>query len=236
MTVVDPNYPSRHRLENSRFNFQSRDDYIDLLARDKWRSVRYDRYVGDLNLICPTLNRVPRILPVRVIASWEEPFVVVEFKLGEDFCQVCTRPRFGARGWKRVDSESFIPRGPASYEPSTVWPDDLPGQPNLADPSSSSNAVEVEVLERPAFRSFIESAEPSEGRETDTESCHDLSIVSSASEASPRNLSSVATLTTYAGGDAHADYHADYPFEIDFERVENTPIDWAESFFICRGK
>ena len=125
---------------------------------------------------------------------------------------------------------------PVTHESPTVSTAEPPDRPNH-EPSSSPNAVEVP--ERPVCLGFAsasnhqdqstESIEPTEGRENDTESYIDLSVVSS-SEAGPRNLSSVATLTTYAAGGAYADYRVGYPFEIDSERVVNTPIGRAESF------
>ena len=103
VTVTDPQMPIHHRLGNSRFNFQSRDDYIDLLALQKWRSVWYDRYAGIPTLDFPSLGRIPNRLGVRIVASWEEPFVVVEFKLDDDFCQILHSTPFRI-AWLEEDS------------------------------------------------------------------------------------------------------------------------------------
>ena len=39
-----------HALRNRRFNFQARDSPQDLLARDKWRPRRFDRFAGTVHL------------------------------------------------------------------------------------------------------------------------------------------------------------------------------------------
>ena len=164
VTVTDPHYQSQRRISNTRFNFQSRDDYVDLLARDKWRSVWYGRYVGDLSLDFPTLDRLPTVLPVRIIASWDEPFVVVEFKLRNDFCQVCTRPRAGSRGWTRVRAESLIPRAPLIHVPSNPTASTAGSSDQTTrDPSSSSTAVEVP--ERPTCLGFASQSNQSDDDE-----------------------------------------------------------------------
>ena len=257
VTVIDPHYQSQHRISNTRFNFQSRDDYIDLLARDKWRSVWYDRYVGDLSLDFPMLDRMPAVLPARITASWDEPFVVVEFKLGGDFCQVCTRPRAGARGWTRLRAELLIPQVPVIHVPSNPTASTAgSSDQTMHDPSSSSTAVDVP--ERPTCLGFasqsnqpnddedifesdeISEARLTEGEEnifgsddisetrlTEDESDGNASNESSSDGVNLRNLSSVATLTTYAvSGDGEPDFPyeiADHPFVIDWERVEHTP-------------
>ena len=85
VAISDSYLETCHVMGNSRFNFQSRDSYIDLLARGAWKSVLYDKYVGVLTLDFPTLDRISARLNVRIVASWEQPFVFVEFKLGDDF-------------------------------------------------------------------------------------------------------------------------------------------------------
>ena len=231
MTINDPFYETTHVLENSRFNFQSRDSYADLLARDAWTSVWYDRYEGTLNLDYPTLSRVTHSFRVRVIASWDEPFVVLEFKIKDDFCQVSTRPRAHARGWRKGPYLSEIHLVPARPE-STSTRIENAGPTDTTNPSSSSNQLPPdEPTDEPTNVSFLEAQNESsddhisEARLTDAESEVIEYESDSVSEARPRNLSSVATLTTYAAGDEDPDYpieffHPPEIVQIDFDRVE----------------
>ena len=74
-----------HALRNRRFNFQSRDSPQDLLARDKWRSRRFDRFTGTVHLGCPRITGVPKETQLTLICSWDPAFAVVEFRLGDTF-------------------------------------------------------------------------------------------------------------------------------------------------------
>lgn len=234
--VTDPVMETTHLLDNSRFNFQSRDSYLDLLARDAWKSVWYDKYSGLLNLDCPTLSRVPPALDVRVIASWTDPFVVVEFKLNDDYCQVSTRPRSGARGWRRIQYESsdhtrLIPEGTDDTNEthelaSSSLRTDPPPRPVCLD--FGANASHIEEL------SDFDDISIARLTEAEAESVRDAESVFS-SDPDDRNLSSVATLTTYAPGNEDVYYplepEPDY-IEIDYERIESTSTRFESS---CLG-
>ena len=209
--ISDSLYRSQHVIENSRFNFQCRDSYADLLARDAWTSVWYDRYQGDLELVCPTLNRIPAKLSVRIIASWDEPFCVIEFKQGHDFCQVCTRPRAGHRGWIRVAYENHSP---------TV----LIQPPRDPDPSSSSNQIPDDISLESAPRERNTLVNLDDLAIEVYEESHDTD--SAFSPGRNQNLSSIENASTIASvrdTDCLIDYHTDFPVEIDFERVDTTP-------------
>ena len=102
VVVEDTNAQTTHRLSNRRFNFQSRDSPVDLLARAKWRSERYGRFVGDVILQCPRITGVPRELRITLISSWDPAFAVVEFRLGDTYYQMSRRPPRGVSLWERV--------------------------------------------------------------------------------------------------------------------------------------
>ena len=216
--ISDSLYESQHVLESSRFNFQSRDPYADLSARGKWTSVRYDRYEGDLFLECPKLNRVPPRLSVRIIARWGEPFAVIEFKLGQDFCQVCTRPRSGQRGWIRVAYQSDSP----------IIPTPVPPNPNQSsssnqrdpDPSSSSNQPDGDsesLASVPRVRSTVvdldDLAIEKYTEPDDSDSAFPPGR--NANLSSIENESAMPSIRDY-------DFPIEFPIEIDFARVDIT--------------
>ena len=209
VTVSDPIYQNQHTIENSRFNFQARDSYVDLLARDAWNSVWYDRYEGILELRCPKLDRITSKLDVRIIASWDEPFVIVEFKVGDVYCQVCTRPRSGAKGWLKT---RFVPE--SLIIPVPPRPAMIPLNQDEADPSSSSNQVDEFDL-----YPEIESA-----RQTDSPSERPDSPCSSAPVRRLSSIENVSTIARWYNADSPVGiiYHADSPVEIDFDRVRIT--------------
>ena len=192
----------------------------------------------------PHLCRIPNQLEVRVVASRGEPFVMVEFKLGGDLCQVCTRPRSGSRGWKGIHCESVAPRPRVPHDPSSESTE--PPASRNRDPSSSpaeppaSPVPSLPVPPRAVCLGFAsDSTQPdpprdmgdySEGSETDDESTLDLSGAT-GSDPPLRNLSSAATLSTYAAnGCGNADFPADFPYEIEDiptrldGELEHTPI------------
>lgn len=102
VTIEDSPAYSVHRLENRRFNFQSRDSPVDLLARAKWRSDWFGRFTGDIYLDFPRVLDVPRELRVTLIASWDPGFAVLEFRIGDTFYQFSCRPPRGVRDWARL--------------------------------------------------------------------------------------------------------------------------------------
>ena len=157
----------------------------------------------------PKLGRASKTLNVRFIASREEPFAVLEFKLGDDFCQISTRPRAGARGWKRVAylyDSIVIPVQPDSSSTHLV--------PNTetVDPSQSSNHFDDPDLDDQI--SLARLTETQSQSENDSDE-----VTGESSENILRHLSSVATLTTYAPGDDSPDFAIERELvEIDFER------------------
>ena len=228
--IEDSLYRTIHSIDNSRFNFQSRDSYADLLARDAWKSSWYDKYDGYLALVCPTLDRMPRRLDARIIASWDEPFVVIEFKLGPDYCQVCTRPRSGERGWKLVrsihpDSAHLIPERPAQHEPSrssTQVPDEQ-SDPSTVAPTEPESTLILSQNQLDDFSPLVivpysrasTNATYSEVEEVDT----------IESVRVDRNLSSVeaeSTVGSLRDEDFPLEYPAEFPYEIDFDRGWST--------------
>ena len=106
ISIHDEWYESAHRLVNSRFNFQPRDSFTDLLARDTWKTEWVDIPNGSLHLVMPAITGVSRQLDVMVCASWWPAFCVVEFRQDSDYCQIATRPRasFQSR-WLRFDGK-----------------------------------------------------------------------------------------------------------------------------------
>ena len=130
--VDDPNAETTHGLTNKRFNYQARDSPVDLLARDKWRSWWFDRFAGNVQLMCPTIPGVPKELFVTLICSWDPAFAVIEFQIDDTFYQISCRPRRGVATWTRHRFTGL------SVSPNN----DLP--PNH-EPSSSSAAVTDDV-------------------------------------------------------------------------------------------
>ena len=100
-TVTDSEARTKRKIQNRRFNFQSRDSPQDLLARDKWRSFWFDRFSGAVYLNFPRAIDVPRELSIHLICSWGPAFVVVEFRLTDTYYQLACRPPRGASCWHR---------------------------------------------------------------------------------------------------------------------------------------
>ena len=98
----DPDAETSHRLANRRFNSQSRDSPVDLLARAKWRSDWYDRFDGNVYLRCPRITGISHELRIALICSWDPAFDVVEFRLGDTYYQLSRRPPRGVRLWGRI--------------------------------------------------------------------------------------------------------------------------------------
>ena len=231
--ISDSLYESQHVLSNSRFNFQSRDSYLDLLARDAWRSVWWDKYEGYLALKCPTIDRVPRKLDVRVTASWEEPFCILEFKLGNDYCQVSTRPRAGAYGWTKTlpiwklesDLISTVNHHDSAQSPPAACSNQIP--PSESESDSQSNEDDDDIENVPNSRTAVQYQD-----ELDHAPCPNqpglnprISIQDFRTEESvqtPRRLSSIGNDSTVASARAW-DSPYDYPGEIGFASIGFTP-------------
>ena len=102
ISIHDARYDSIHSLMNTRFDFKSRDSHIDLLARDSWYSDWVDCFRDTARLVYPRLDSAPATIRMLIYASWDPSFAVVEFQIGEDFCQFATRCRPGSAGrWVR---------------------------------------------------------------------------------------------------------------------------------------
>ena len=113
VAIQDEYYGTTHLLVNSRFNFQSRDAFVDLSARDSWGTDWLDALDGDMHLIMPAITGVSHALDVRIYASWWPAFAVIDFRQGSDFCQIATRPRASLNTrWLRKDDflDSQVPR------------------------------------------------------------------------------------------------------------------------------
>ena len=102
VTIHDARFDSIHTLSNTRFDFKSRDSHIDLMARDSWNSVWVDCFRGTARLAMPRIESIPQEIEMLIYASWDPAFAVIEFTIGEDYCQFATRVRPGSSGrWQR---------------------------------------------------------------------------------------------------------------------------------------
>lgn len=143
ISIHDEWYDTTHVLVNSRFNFQSRDSFADLLARDSWETEWMDIFNGTLHLVMPAITGVSHQLEVMLFASWWPAFCIVEYQLGSDYCQVATRPRTSLNSrWLRQNGNT-TGDGPDSQQPINTRigqeppnDDDSPGR--HTDPSTSS--------------------------------------------------------------------------------------------------
>ena len=138
--VVDENAQTSHELSNRRFNFQSRDSPVDLLARDKWRSWWFDRFTGIATLECPQIRGVPTELKLTLISRWEPAFAVVEFQLADTFYQLACRPPRGVSVWTRL---RFTCAGITREH-------EVHDAPN--EPSSGSTQVPIDDVPEPPVR------------------------------------------------------------------------------------
>ena len=160
VTVHDPIYGTNHTLTNSRFNFQSRDSLVDLLARDSWQTDWIDLLDGDMHLIMPTITSMTQTLRVTLFASWWPAFCIIDFQQGNDYCQIATRPRtlMQAR-WTRRDvaperfpgenttaAESRQTESPRQPDPENEVPPVI-HQPALADEADSPYDIDFENAE-----------------------------------------------------------------------------------------
>ena len=142
ISIHDEWYESAHRLVNSRFNFQPRDSFADLLARDTWKTEWVDIPNGSLHLVMPAITGVSHQLDVMIFASWWPAFCVVEFRQDSDYCQIATRPRASLLSrWIRLDGNHAedhheSPQPTNSRIGQERNDDDSPGR--FTEPASSS--------------------------------------------------------------------------------------------------
>ena len=116
-TVVaeDENAETAHWIRTKRFIYQSRDSPQDLLARDKWKSQRCDRFTETVYADNPRLSGAPRELRATAICSWDPAFAVAEFRYGDTYYQFSCMPPRGVNSWARL---SFpLPRIPEDSVP-----------------------------------------------------------------------------------------------------------------------
>ena len=129
----DINAETTHSLQNRRFNYQSRDSPVDLLARDKWKSWWFDRFTGTIDSQCPRVGGVPDSLKIALICSWDPAFAIIEFQLNDTHYQLSCRPPRGVSNWAR---QQF------TQAPSGL--NDLIDDAANHEPASSSHQIEPE--------------------------------------------------------------------------------------------
>ena len=145
MRVHDQNAGTIHQIENTRFNYQARDSPDDLLARDRWRSDWFDKFIGNLYLVSPRVNGVTRELTaVTLTCSWRTAFCVLEYRLGDTYYQFSRRPPRGINRWARRNvprnTPLVIPDSPPDHEPSSDSrsPPDEPPEDNAQSAAPSN--------------------------------------------------------------------------------------------------
>ena len=107
VAIHDGRYDAIHTLSNTRYDFKARDSPRDLRARDTWSSDWVDCFRGTARLVYPRINSIPNQIDLLIFASWGPAFVVVEFEIGNDYCQFATRTRPGSLGrWIRSNPPS----------------------------------------------------------------------------------------------------------------------------------
>ena len=104
-------YDSIRTLTNTRYDFKSRDSNIDLVARESWRSDRYDCYRGTARLVYQRLTTAPGSPEVLVIAIRCPIFAAAECRIGKNHCHFATLCRTGSSG-RRIRSYPNHPRAP----------------------------------------------------------------------------------------------------------------------------
>ena len=142
IAIQDEFYGTTHLLLNSRFNFQSRDAFVDLLARDSWETDWLDVLDGDMHLVMPAITGVSHALDVRIYASRWPAFVVIDFRQGADFCQIATRPRASLNSrWLRQDDYLSDSQAPRSHPLNSTIAKSADTVTHAPDVSASSHNV-----------------------------------------------------------------------------------------------
>lgn len=132
--IHDGRFNTIHTLANSRFDFKARDSPRDLRSRDTWNSNWVDCFRGIARLTTPRINTEPSQINMLIYASWDPAFVVLEFAIGNDYCQFATRTRPGSTGrWVRTNAPpiQLPPKMPAAPV-NIVVPDSCPDDSSTA--------------------------------------------------------------------------------------------------------
>ena len=140
VAIHDGRYDSIHTLQNTRFDFKSRDSFADLRSRDSWKSDWVDCFRGTARLVMPLLDSIPSQIDMIVYASWDPAFCVIEFRIHDDFCQFSTRCRPGSRGrWIR-SMPNRVPPTMSNADPTVV---EIIPESSQDDSSTATNTVEA---------------------------------------------------------------------------------------------
>ena len=141
VAIHDARFDSIHMLSNTRFDFKSRDSHIDLMARGSWNSEWVDCFRGTAQLVMPRIDSIPQEIEMLIYARWGPAFAVIEFTIGEDFCQFATRVRPGSSGrWLRSYRTQPPPKMPAATIENTTQNKPEPAA-NSIDESSAQSAT-----------------------------------------------------------------------------------------------
>ena len=141
VTIHDARFDSIHTLGNTRFDFKSRDSHIDLTARDSWHSDWADCFRGTARLVMPRIDSIPQEIEMLIYASWDPALDVIEFAIGEDYCQFATRVRPDSNGrWMRAHRTQPPPKMPIAPNEITTQSKPEPAA-NGCDESSAQSAT-----------------------------------------------------------------------------------------------
>ena len=145
VAIHDGKYNTIHTLANSRFDFKARDSPRDLRSRDTWNSDWADCCRGVARLATHRINSEPNQINLLIYASWGPAFVVIEFAIGNDYCQFATRTRPGSSGcWIRSNPPPSQPPPKMATSPTLAVTSD-----SCPDDSSTATATD----EAPSFAS-----------------------------------------------------------------------------------
>ena len=78
-------------LRSERFDFKARGAPGDLESRDSWASNYLNRYIGELQVV-ESLDVQGLEITTEVAISWDPPFVIVRWVMGNSHCHVASRP------------------------------------------------------------------------------------------------------------------------------------------------
>ena len=115
--ITDHRVNTHHSIDNTRFNYQSRDSHVDLLIRSDWRSEWRDCFRGAGHRVPPDVSGVPLQTPFFAIASRGPAFCAIGFDIGSDYIQFAARMRPGSSGaWARRYVDPHPPISPVVGE------------------------------------------------------------------------------------------------------------------------
>ena len=140
ISIHDGRFDTIHTLANSRFDFKARDSPRDLRSRDSWTSDWVDCFRGIARLVTPGNTKAPNQINMLIYASWDPAFVVIEFAIGNDYCQFATRTRPGSSGrWVRSNPP------PSQPPPKMIQPSDKQAMPDVLTDDSSAATATIEA-------------------------------------------------------------------------------------------